>query len=185
MVLQGAELKRHVDATLGRGNVYEAVRLPEGEDIREWLAVNTVDLYNAISVLHMALEEYCTDETCRTMSAGPKVQSLPPPPPSNTCASGTYPISEFQFKVPEFNDLFGTDSFVLCALHLSEWRQACHALHCFLKACPPDIVVFYTVEKNETEHATGNHCVRDAVRVPLGGWGEGQEASQAHSASVH
>ena len=71
--VQGEELKRHVDATLGRGNVYEAVRLPEGEDIREWLAVNTVDLYNAVSVLYMTLQEYCTDETCKTMSAGHKV----------------------------------------------------------------------------------------------------------------
>lgn len=70
---QGEELKRHVDATLGRGNVYDAVKLPEGEDIREWLAVNTVDLYNAISVLYMTLVEYCTDETCKTMSAGSKV----------------------------------------------------------------------------------------------------------------
>ena len=69
------ELKRHVDATLGRGNVYEAVKLPEGEDIREWLAVNTVDLYNAVSVLYMTLAEFCTDETCKTMSAGPKVRS--------------------------------------------------------------------------------------------------------------
>lgn len=74
--MQGAELKRHVDATLGKGNVYEAVRLPEGEDIREWLAVNTVDLYNAISVLYMTLQEYCTDETCKTMSAGHKVRML-------------------------------------------------------------------------------------------------------------
>lgn len=74
--LQGAELKRHVDATLGRGNVFEAVRLPEGEDIREWLAVNTVDMYNAISVLYVALGEFCTDERCKTMSAGPKVCSM-------------------------------------------------------------------------------------------------------------
>jgi MOB kinase activator 1 len=72
---QGEALKQHVDATLGRGNVYEAVKLPEGEDIREWLAVNTVDLYNAISVLYMTLVEYCTDETCKTMSAGSKVWS--------------------------------------------------------------------------------------------------------------
>jgi hypothetical protein len=31
-----------VKATLGAGNLQEAVLLPEGEDKNEWLAVNTV-----------------------------------------------------------------------------------------------------------------------------------------------
>lgn len=39
---QGLQLKRHIDATLGQGDVLAAVRLPPGEDFREWLAVNTV-----------------------------------------------------------------------------------------------------------------------------------------------
>ena len=39
---QGLQLKRHIDATLGQGNILEAVRLPPGEDLKEWLAVNTV-----------------------------------------------------------------------------------------------------------------------------------------------
>jgi len=38
--LQGAQLRKHIDATLGSGNLREAVRLPPGEDINEWLAVN-------------------------------------------------------------------------------------------------------------------------------------------------
>lgn len=71
---QGAALKRHIDATLGSGNLQEAVRLPLGEDINEWLAVNTVDFFNAINVLYGTLEEYCTQETCPTMSAGTKVR---------------------------------------------------------------------------------------------------------------
>jgi hypothetical protein len=66
-------LKRHVDVTLGRGKIYDAVKLPEGEDVREWLAVNTVDMYNAVSVLYMTLLDICTDATCPTMSAGSKV----------------------------------------------------------------------------------------------------------------
>lgn len=72
-VAQGLELKRHVDVTLGRGNIYEAVKLPPGEDVREWLAVNTVDMYNAISVLYLTLVDFCSDSSCPTMSAGPKV----------------------------------------------------------------------------------------------------------------
>jgi len=41
----------------------------------EWLAVNTVDFYNAISVLYGALEEFCTDQTCPVMKAGRKVNT--------------------------------------------------------------------------------------------------------------
>lgn len=39
--MQGAQLQKHIDATLGSGNLREAVRLPPGEDINEWLAVNS------------------------------------------------------------------------------------------------------------------------------------------------
>jgi hypothetical protein len=38
-------LRKQIDATLGSGNLREAVRLPPGEDINEWLAVNTVDFF--------------------------------------------------------------------------------------------------------------------------------------------
>ena len=67
------QLKRHIDATLGSGNLAEAVKLPPGENKKEWLAVNTVDFFNAISVLYGALEEFCTGGTCPVMRAGRKV----------------------------------------------------------------------------------------------------------------
>jgi len=70
------QLKRHIDATLGQGNLLEAVRLPPGEDIKEWLAVNTVDFYNAISVLYSTLAEFCTDRNCEVMCAGSKYEYL-------------------------------------------------------------------------------------------------------------
>ncbi|KAG6387804.1 hypothetical protein SASPL_152998 [Salvia splendens] len=38
---KGAQLRQHIDATLGSGNLREAVRLPPGEDFNEWLAVNS------------------------------------------------------------------------------------------------------------------------------------------------
>lgn len=38
---QGVQLKKHIDATLGSGNLRDAVRLPPGEDLNEWLAVNS------------------------------------------------------------------------------------------------------------------------------------------------
>ena len=62
------------------------MRLPPGEDLNEWLAVNTVDFYNAISVLYSTLDECCTATTCPIMSAGPKASSL---------AIGSVPVSFF------------------------------------------------------------------------------------------
>ena len=72
-MVQGLTLKRHIEATLGQGNIKEAVRLPPGEDLNEWLAVNTVDFYNAVSILYSTLEEFCTSKSCPAMTAGHKV----------------------------------------------------------------------------------------------------------------
>ncbi|XP_052115437.1 MOB kinase activator-like 1A isoform X2 [Arachis duranensis] len=55
---KGAQLQKHIDATLGSGNLREAVKLPPGEDFNEWLAVN----------------KFCTASNCPTMSAGPKYE---------------------------------------------------------------------------------------------------------------
>ena len=64
--------------TLGSGNMNLAVELPTGEgkylyiDLYEWLAVNTIEFYNEISLLYGTQVEYCNSETCPVMSAGPK-----------------------------------------------------------------------------------------------------------------
>lgn len=73
---KGLQLKRHIEATLGSGNIIDAVALPPGEDFKEWVAVNTVDFYNAISMLYATLGEFCTDRTCEVMSAGLKYEYL-------------------------------------------------------------------------------------------------------------
>ncbi|KAL2458874.1 Uncharacterized protein Fot_55437 [Forsythia ovata] len=71
--MQGLQLQKHIDATLGSGNLREAVRrLPPGEDLNEWLAVNTVDFFNQVNLLYGTLTEFCTSSTCPTMSAGSK-----------------------------------------------------------------------------------------------------------------
>ncbi|KAK4551160.1 hypothetical protein RGQ29_032497 [Quercus rubra] len=36
---QGAQIRKHIDDTLGSGNLREAVKLPTGEGLNEWLAV--------------------------------------------------------------------------------------------------------------------------------------------------
>ncbi|XP_066387703.1 MOB kinase activator-like 1A [Miscanthus floridulus] len=71
---KGTQLRKHIDATLGSGNLREAVRLPIGEDLSEWLAVNTVDFFNHINVLYSTLMEFCTPHTCPVMAAGPKYE---------------------------------------------------------------------------------------------------------------
>eukprot|EP00899_Mesostigma_viride_P019256 jgi/Mesvir1/27331/Mv07147-RA.1 len=71
---KGVQLKKHIDATLGSGNLRDAVRLPPGEDLNEWIAVNTVDFFNQINLLYATITEFCTPENCPTMTAGPKYE---------------------------------------------------------------------------------------------------------------
>lgn len=67
-------LYRHVEKTLGSGNLKQAIVLPSGEDLNEWLAVNTVDFYNQVNLLYGTITEYCTPITCPIMNAGPKYE---------------------------------------------------------------------------------------------------------------
>ena len=52
------------------------VKLPEGEDENEWIAVHISDFHNQVSLLYATMEEYCTEATCPTMNAGPKYEYL-------------------------------------------------------------------------------------------------------------
>ena len=56
------------------GNLRLAVQLPEGEDVDEWIAVNTVDFFNQINMLYGTITEFCTEDVCPIMSAGPKYE---------------------------------------------------------------------------------------------------------------
>ncbi|MFH4983348.1 hypothetical protein AB6A40_010057 [Gnathostoma spinigerum] len=71
-----SELLRYAAATLGSGNLREAVKLPQGEDPHEWIAVNIVDFFNQISMLYGTISEHCTSESCPKMCAGPKYEYL-------------------------------------------------------------------------------------------------------------
>eukprot|EP00890_Picochlorum_soloecismus_P006369 jgi/Picsp_1/6733/NSC_04074-R1_cytokinesis-related protein len=74
---KGLTLKKHIEQTLGSGTVEQAVKLPKGEDANEWIAVNTVFFFNAISVLYNVLDgTLCNDEHCPIMSAGPQFEYL-------------------------------------------------------------------------------------------------------------
>ncbi|ETO36114.1 Mob4B protein, partial [Reticulomyxa filosa] len=69
-------LHKYSEETLGAGNMLQAVQLPKNEDPLEWLAVNVVDFFNAASLLYGIITEFCTEESCPLMSAGPKYEYL-------------------------------------------------------------------------------------------------------------
>jgi len=52
----------------------ETVKLPDGEDKKEWIAVNTVHFYNAASMIYGTVSEDCLEckASCKIMSAGAK-----------------------------------------------------------------------------------------------------------------
>ena len=67
-------LHKHAEATLGAGDLREAVRLPAGEDLNDWFAVNVTDFFNEISLLYGVLMDTCTPASCPTMTAGAKYE---------------------------------------------------------------------------------------------------------------
>lgn len=67
---RGFKLSEKAQASLGTGNMRAAVQLPPGEDLNEWLAVNTVDFFNETSLIYGTILEICSEESCPVMSAG-------------------------------------------------------------------------------------------------------------------
>lgn len=60
-----------VQAGLLKGNFKNIVALPKYVDMREWVAVNLVDLFNNLNLFYSVVTEVCNNEGCPTMSAGP------------------------------------------------------------------------------------------------------------------
>ncbi|PVU95645.1 hypothetical protein BB561_001682 [Smittium simulii] len=94
-------LRDFAEEALGKESLKYAVVLPEGEDLKEWIAYHSlepeydnkmckmiaklygiknnfvvVDFYNHISVLFYAVEHQCTEEACPVMSASLRFQYL-------------------------------------------------------------------------------------------------------------
>jgi len=90
-------LHKQAKATLGSGNMRSAVVLPKGEDLNEWLAVNTVDFFNEISLLYGTITEFCTPTSCSVMSAGPQYEYL--------WADGVKVKKPIKVSAPEYVDL--------------------------------------------------------------------------------
>ncbi|GLE01140.1 hypothetical protein PINS_up009970 [Pythium insidiosum] len=70
------DLHKRAQATLGSGDIRDAVALPAGEDLNEWLAVHTVDFFNEVSIVYGTIIEFCTPSSCPQMSAGAKFEYL-------------------------------------------------------------------------------------------------------------
>ncbi|KAL5007805.1 hypothetical protein ScPMuIL_016611 [Solemya velum] len=68
-------LHKQANASLNSGiDLKDVVRLPQGEDTNDWIAVHVVDFFNRINLLYGTICEYCTEQTCPTMSGGPKYE---------------------------------------------------------------------------------------------------------------
>mmetsp|Transcript_58024 Transcript_58024/g.92169 ORF Transcript_58024/g.92169 Transcript_58024/m.92169 type:complete len:213 (+) Transcript_58024:47-685(+) len=100
MALDGGRVE-YGAATLGATKDIKAiVKTPKGEKLNEWLAVNTVDFFNEISLLYGIITDYCTKETCPCMSAGPKYEYL--------WADGIKYKKPIKVSAPEYVDLLMT-----------------------------------------------------------------------------
>lgn len=87
------QLRQYAEATLGGGSLRKIVKLPEGEDENEWLAVNSqlyprlnvgvnahndivVDFYNHINLLYGSITEFCSPQSCPEMKATDEYVSI-------------------------------------------------------------------------------------------------------------
>ncbi|KAK6192168.1 hypothetical protein SNE40_003688 [Patella caerulea] len=68
-------LHKQANASLNAGiDLKEVVKLPPGEDVNDWIAVHVVDFFNRINLLYGTVCENCTEQSCPTMSGGPKYE---------------------------------------------------------------------------------------------------------------
>ncbi|KAI8639857.1 Mob1/phocein [Parasitella parasitica] len=63
-----------INNMLVRGNFKTIAELPKYVDINEWLAFNTFEFFNHINLFYGTITNFCTLQTCATMSAGPGVE---------------------------------------------------------------------------------------------------------------
>ncbi|XP_061739507.1 MOB kinase activator 3A [Nerophis ophidion] len=72
---QRFDLHKKAQASLNAGlDLKQAVQLPHGEDLNDWVAVHVVDFFNRINLIYGTISDSCTDKTCPVMSGGPKYE---------------------------------------------------------------------------------------------------------------
>jgi len=56
----------------------QAVKLPNGEDRNEWIAMNTIEQFNTLTMVYDIIADFCTVKSCPLMSAAsPKGEYVP------------------------------------------------------------------------------------------------------------
>ncbi|KAJ8979800.1 hypothetical protein NQ317_001290 [Molorchus minor] len=108
-------LYKQAQASLNSGiNLRAAVKLPHGEDLNDWIAVHVVDFFNRINLIYGTISEYCTEQSCPTMSGGPRFEYLwadgdkfkkPTPLPARTYISHLMDWIEMQINNQDFKIL--------------------------------------------------------------------------------
>lgn len=58
------------------GDMRLTVRKPEAEMLGEWLTTNSVEIYKEIEFIYGVLADYCTKESCPSMTAGRRFEYL-------------------------------------------------------------------------------------------------------------
>jgi len=62
-------LKRTFKAGINTGvDIVQLVKLPNGEDRDEWIAMNTIELYNTVKLM-WGIDDFCTEESCPHMTS--------------------------------------------------------------------------------------------------------------------
>ncbi|XP_076307459.1 MOB kinase activator 3B-like isoform X2 [Tachypleus tridentatus] len=70
-------LHKQAQASLKSGiDLKDVVRLPPRESLNDWVAVHVVDFFNRINLIYGTVTDYCKEDTCPTMSGGPKFEYL-------------------------------------------------------------------------------------------------------------
>ncbi|VDP22547.1 unnamed protein product [Soboliphyme baturini] len=70
-------LHKQAQASLHSGlDLRQAVKLPPGEELNDWIAVHVVDFFNRINLIYGTVCEFCTELSCPTMSGGTKYEYL-------------------------------------------------------------------------------------------------------------
>ncbi|CAG7846556.1 Maintenance of ploidy protein mob2 [Serendipita indica DSM 11827] len=60
-----------VNAALVNGNFKTIVMLPKFVSVNEWVAINIFDFFTNINSFYGVINEFCTSQTCTSMSVGP------------------------------------------------------------------------------------------------------------------
>ncbi|MBN3315572.1 MKNK2 kinase, partial [Atractosteus spatula] len=72
---QRFELHKKAQASLNAGlDLKQAVQLPTGENLHDWVAVHVVDFFNRVNLIYGTICESCTDQSCPVMSGGPRYE---------------------------------------------------------------------------------------------------------------